>query len=1456
MIKVDKRTILTGALLFFVPAAVLVLGGRKTAYASSLTSVPGAEEYLLESEDVFDGDEQAAYGNGAQDASDSDEQASFEADGPDREVLVEKCKALKGVWDGVYFNSAGTNGKMKLQLTIEEIYTDGYCTATFAFSEHPENPDTAHGSYTMRGNYDFTNDKLNLRKDAWVERPDNWNMLDVSAVVDIAAKTMTGSTESYNGLQLSKTTDTLWLDATDAEQSGLLLGTWTGHYFQHQGKTALSLTILDLGADGTVSARFDFSEHPDNPGVPTGSYTMTGTYDFDARALNLDGVEWLLHPNGYFMVSVQGRIDVGHRVMTGTTNGSSGTYGGLYLTRDGVNEEVYKITAQSSEGGTIDPAAGAFAPKGSERTFTILPDDGYLISKVTVDGTDVGAISTYTFKNITADHTIEAVFAKPESGVAVCNDNDEISINYSGYAVSRVHLAGVQSGDEVTYTTASGDKKVRVDKDGCVSVQSDLYKYNAGGSNAHRFETKVKNAAGKELAIVCINRINVKDISFAQKWNAKVDAGGTAKIGASVGAAVGPAEAEASLANAKATGSVAATMELKHSYKEGKRNLDISQKYDARVAVKGSAGPGAEALNDAVEIKAIEVSGTVGVGQQVSSGIKIKDYDASDVENAKKIGKFVLMGAAESSGNVYLMRALELLGYKGASDSVGTKVTIDGKAGLDFLKASAKGPGIEAEASVMSGEIGGVLSYEAVRDRSDKAGPVYTKKRNWANNGSVNFFAVSATAFKDSPVNIDTGFHGAFMEREHIFDTSVSGRIESLYDTSKSKDNITKIAYGANVYQDNAICQGGMGGADVYDNDCEIYHEIVYADADAQTVAKAVPAVGKFYDYFITGFSDKDIKAIEQCSAARATFSDTYKEKTTIDVPLKLGLEAGVGLEVGVGLKGVYEESYDIDGGTYDYDEDKGERYEVKTNVCESKDVEEKIKASKQDILTLLTEPVAAVVNSVKNFITDAACKAGEAIENGLAKIKNKTKDKVAHVMSLAEAAADLFKEEGTSGFSEAGFSEAGDADVFSGDGTSVDGSYFDVDGYSAVNGTSVDGSCFDVDGYSAVNGTSVDGSYSDVYGVSDAGSYSGVGVGPTSYQICVYDSEDTFDSGDSGKVSVTVGEPYIVYLTDKNGKRVTDWGKKDIVTLELGYNDEVLSAAGLTDAAAASLAIYRYSRDKLGYIYEGGTVDTAKKCVTLDINKEGQYILAVDNTPPVVTEFTTEGDGNPPVIIARIDEMSGFGELSLKLDDKEVVNLKNLDKYYDVGSGVIRYQPDDILSEGTHRVSIFAADAAGNAMSAAAELEFNVTTPMDERVLAVGAKKKLTASFKVKKWTTSSKKKATVSKSGKVKAKKPGTVTITAIEKGGSRTETWQFIIEKPKLSVGTLKSADSFNINSKITGTTYLTPKSYKSSKPDVLSIASDGTVTVGKNGKAKITITYANGKVTKTVKVKIRK
>ncbi len=71
---------------------------------------------------------------------------------------------------------------------------------------------------------------------------------------------------------------------------------------------------------------------------------------------------------------------------------------------------TYAISASAGAGGSISPGSGS-VNCGSSPTYTITPSACYRIADVVVDGASVGAVSSYTFSNVQASHSISASFA-------------------------------------------------------------------------------------------------------------------------------------------------------------------------------------------------------------------------------------------------------------------------------------------------------------------------------------------------------------------------------------------------------------------------------------------------------------------------------------------------------------------------------------------------------------------------------------------------------------------------------------------------------------------------------------------------------------------------------------------------------------------------------------------------------------------------------------------------------------------------------------------------------------------------------------------------------------------------------------------------------------------------------------------------------------------------------------
>ena len=117
--------------------------------------------------------------------------------------------------------------------------------------------------------------------------------------------------------------------------------------------------------------------------------------------------KWRFTPTDGSYTVLTGSIELYHK---------SSSSGGWYYT-------YYTIKATAGTNGSISPSGWTSVRDGWDQTFTITPDKGYAVAKVLVDGKSVGAVKSYTFKNVTKDHTIEAIFMKsngnPQTGVFV-----------------------------------------------------------------------------------------------------------------------------------------------------------------------------------------------------------------------------------------------------------------------------------------------------------------------------------------------------------------------------------------------------------------------------------------------------------------------------------------------------------------------------------------------------------------------------------------------------------------------------------------------------------------------------------------------------------------------------------------------------------------------------------------------------------------------------------------------------------------------------------------------------------------------------------------------------------------------------------------------------------------------------------------------------------------------------
>ena len=130
----------------------------------------------------------------------------------------------------------------------------------------------------------------------------------------------------------------------------------------------------------------------------------------------------------------------------------------------------YSISASAGNGGSISPSGTTSVRRGDSQSYSISPSAGYEISNVKVDGASMGAISSYTFSNVTSNHSISATFVKKTftisatagnggsitpSGTTSVNSGDSLTyaiIPNTGYEIASVKVDGINKGAISSYT--------------------------------------------------------------------------------------------------------------------------------------------------------------------------------------------------------------------------------------------------------------------------------------------------------------------------------------------------------------------------------------------------------------------------------------------------------------------------------------------------------------------------------------------------------------------------------------------------------------------------------------------------------------------------------------------------------------------------------------------------------------------------------------------------------------------------------------------------------------------------------------------------------------------------------------------------------------------------------------------------------------------------------------------
>ena len=226
---------------------------------------------------------------------------------------------------------------------------------------------------------------------------------------------------------------------TEALPKAANAGTYTVYYMvegdgNHRDSEIYSLTVTIGKARVTVTALdkriYTGDKAPDLSKPALGKdYTVSAMFGEDAltggiKLAYVDASGTEITPD----TTKVGKVIIRAGGLTAPNDNYTVVFADGKLTVD--ERPVYTVKATAGRHGSITPSGNVDVLHGGSQTFTIAANSGYAISNVKIDGVSIGAVKSYTFENVTENHTIEVTFMKvngnPQTGVMV----DEVTGEY------------------------------------------------------------------------------------------------------------------------------------------------------------------------------------------------------------------------------------------------------------------------------------------------------------------------------------------------------------------------------------------------------------------------------------------------------------------------------------------------------------------------------------------------------------------------------------------------------------------------------------------------------------------------------------------------------------------------------------------------------------------------------------------------------------------------------------------------------------------------------------------------------------------------------------------------------------------------------------------------------------------------------------------------------------------
>lgn len=261
----------------------------------------------------------------------------------------------------------------------------------------------------------------------------------------------------------------------------------------------------------------------------------------------VQGVTLHFRKTGTSTYTSRAMVNVSGSRYSSTVEGSLVTAAGLeyYIAAsDGINtgkaaneNSPYRITAGNLHITATSGANGSIYPNGEievnfrgSQIFTITPATGYHVDNVAVDGAWVGAVASYTFTNVIANHSIEVVFAINTYSISASAGANgsiwppgEFTVNFgdsqtysiypnTGYHVDDVLVDGISVGAQTSYTFSNIADNHTIAASFAINTYTITASAGLGGTISPPGQVKANYGATPKFTIQAASGYNIQDV--------------------------------------------------------------------------------------------------------------------------------------------------------------------------------------------------------------------------------------------------------------------------------------------------------------------------------------------------------------------------------------------------------------------------------------------------------------------------------------------------------------------------------------------------------------------------------------------------------------------------------------------------------------------------------------------------------------------------------------------------------------------------------------------------------------------------------------------------------------------------------------------------------------------------------------------------------------------------------